>query len=109
MWTVWGSSRCLDEYRRGEVTFPSVRIDAGTIIDLFSPKMEPGAASQAAANLNHFCLVVEGGIDQIVARAAAMKATINEGPVEVFGARGDGTSIYISDPDDNRIELRTYA
>jgi catechol 2,3-dioxygenase-like lactoylglutathione lyase family enzyme len=99
----------LDEYRRGEVTFPSVRIDAGTIIDLFSPKTQPGAAPHAAANLNHFCLVVEGGIDQIVARAAAMKATINEGPVEVFGARGDGTSIYISDPDDNRIELRTYA
>jgi catechol 2,3-dioxygenase-like lactoylglutathione lyase family enzyme len=99
----------LDEYRRGEVKFPSLRINEGTIIDLFSPKMQPGAATQAGANLNHFCLVVEGDIDQIVARAGAMKATIDEGPIEVFGARGNGKSIYISDPDENRIELRSYA
>jgi len=38
-----------------------------------------------------------------------MKATIDEGPIEVFGARGNGKSIYISDPDENRIELRSYA
>lgn len=99
----------LDEYRRGEVQFPSIRIDAGTIIDLFSPEMQPGMAAQAAANLNHFCLVVEGDIDQIVARADAIKATIDEGPIEVFGARGNGKSIYISDPDKNRVELRSYA
>jgi catechol 2,3-dioxygenase-like lactoylglutathione lyase family enzyme len=99
----------LDEYRRGEVKFPSLRINSGTIIDLFPPKMRPGAAPQAAANLNHFCLVVDGGIDEIVARAGAMKATIDEGPVKVFGARGNGRSIYISDPDDNKIELRSYA
>ncbi len=100
----------LDEYRRGDVKFPSLRINSGTIIDLFSPKMRPSAAPPAAAgNLNHFCLVVDGGIDEIVARASAMKATIEEGPVEVFGARGIGTSIYISDPDENKIELRSYA
>jgi catechol 2,3-dioxygenase-like lactoylglutathione lyase family enzyme len=99
----------LDEYRRGEVKFPSLRINSGTIIDLFAPKMRPSAAPRAAANLNHFCLVVDGDIDEIVARAGAMNAAIDEGPVKVFGARGDGRSIYISDPDDNKIELRSYA
>ncbi len=99
----------LDEYRRGEVKFPSIRIDAGTIIDLFSLEPQSGAAPQAAANLNHFCLVVEGDIDQIVAHAGAMKATIDEGPIDVFGARGIGKSIYILDPDKNKIELRSYA
>jgi catechol 2,3-dioxygenase-like lactoylglutathione lyase family enzyme len=99
----------LDEYRRGDVKFPSLRINSGTIIDLFSPKMRRGEAPPAAANLNHFCLVVDGGIDEIVARASAMKATIDEGPVEVFGARGNGKSIYILDPDENKIELRSYA
>jgi catechol 2,3-dioxygenase-like lactoylglutathione lyase family enzyme len=99
----------LDEYRRGDVKFPSLRINSGTIIDLFAPKMRPGEAPPAATNLNHFCLVVDGDIDEIVARAGAMKATIDEGPIEVFGARGNGKSIYISDPDENKIELRSYA
>jgi catechol 2,3-dioxygenase-like lactoylglutathione lyase family enzyme len=99
----------LDEYRRGGVKFPSVRVDAGTIIDLFAREMQSGAAPPNAANLNHFCLVVEGGIDEILARARAINATVDEGPIEVFGARGNGRSIYISDPDNNKIELRSYA
>jgi len=99
----------LGEYRRGDVKFPSVRVDAGTIIDLFSPEMRSGTAPPNAANLNHFCLVVEGGIGEILARARAMKARVDEGPIGVFGARGNGTSIYISDPDNNKIELRSYA
>jgi catechol 2,3-dioxygenase-like lactoylglutathione lyase family enzyme len=99
----------LGEYRRGDVKFPSVRVDAGTIIDLFSPEMRSGAAPPNAANLNHFCLVVEGGIGEILARVRAINATVDEGPIEVFGARGNGRSIYISDPDNNKIELRSYA
>jgi catechol 2,3-dioxygenase-like lactoylglutathione lyase family enzyme len=99
----------LGEYRRGDVKFPSVRVDAGTIIDLFSPEMRSGTAPPNASTLNHFCLVVEGGIDEILARARAMNATVDEGPIEVFGARGNGRSIYISDPDHNKIELRSYA
>ncbi|GLY05351.1 hypothetical protein Acsp01_57300 [Actinoplanes sp. NBRC 101535] len=31
-----------------------------------------------------------------------------EGPVPRFGARGTGTSIYVSDPDGNTVELRWY-
>jgi len=99
----------LGEYRRGDVKFPSVRVDSGTIIDLFSPEMRSGAAPPNAANLNHFCLVVEGGMGEILARARAINATVDEGPIEVFGARGNGRSIYISDPDNNKIELRSYA
>jgi catechol 2,3-dioxygenase-like lactoylglutathione lyase family enzyme len=99
----------LGEYRRGDVKFPSVRVDAGTIIDLFSPEMRSRAAPPNAANLNHFCLVVEGGIGEILARVRAINATVDEGPIEVFGARGNGRSIYISDPDNNKIELRSYA
>lgn len=99
----------LDEYRRGEVKFPSLRIDAGTIIDLVSPQTRAGGTRGASPNLNHFCLVVDGSMDEIVALAAGMDIPIEEGPIEVFGARGNGTSIYISDPDGNRVELRTYA
>ncbi|MBU8861902.1 MULTISPECIES: VOC family protein, partial [unclassified Micromonospora] len=42
----------VDRWRAGEVPFPSVRVDAGTIIDLV--RGEPGGS-----NVDHFCLVVE--------------------------------------------------
>ena len=41
----------VDEWRRGEILFPSVRVDASTIIDLLP--LEP-----SGENINHFCLVV---------------------------------------------------
>ena len=31
------------------------------------------------------------------------------GPLELDGARGVGTGVYIRDPDGNRVELRYYA
>ena len=48
----------LKEYRAGEVPFPSVRINADTIIDLFPKKMwqKSSAAKQGNNNLNHFCI-----------------------------------------------------
>jgi catechol 2,3-dioxygenase-like lactoylglutathione lyase family enzyme len=50
------SGERVDEFRAGKAGFPSVRINAGTIIDLF-PRKEIAAAS-ANVNMNHFCLVV---------------------------------------------------
>ena len=49
-------SERLDEFRRGEVGFPSVRINEGTLIDLQRDESRPEAAK---LNLNHFCLVTE--------------------------------------------------
>ena len=42
----------VDEWRRKEVFFPSVRVDATTIIDLLE-------VPRSGENVNHFCLVVE--------------------------------------------------
>lgn len=39
----------LDEWRRGEVFFPSLRVDDHTIIDLL-------AAPRSGTNVDHFCL-----------------------------------------------------
>ena len=33
---------------------------------------------------------------------------IVEGPVERWGARGVGWSVYVTDPDGNQVELRSY-
>jgi catechol 2,3-dioxygenase-like lactoylglutathione lyase family enzyme len=89
----------VDEWRRGEVFFPSVRISAGTIVDLI-----PG--TQPAGRLDHFCVVIEP-VD-LAALAASGTFDVVDGPDRRFGARGDGTSLYVRDPDGNVVELRHY-
>ncbi|MGD9998656.1 MAG: VOC family virulence protein, partial [Ilumatobacteraceae bacterium] len=40
--------------------------------------------------------------------AASGRFDVLEGPVPRFGARGNGTSLYIRDPDGTVVELRHY-
>lgn len=89
----------VDEWRRGEAPFPSVRVDAGTIIDLI-------AGEPADGRLDHFCLVVEP--TDLDAIAASGEFTVLDGPDRRFGARGEGTSLYVRDPDGAVVELRHY-
>ena len=42
----------VEEFKRGEVFFPSVRIDDSTIIDVFP-------AEPTGENYNHICLVLD--------------------------------------------------
>ncbi|HVN51600.1 MAG TPA: VOC family protein [Acidimicrobiales bacterium] len=89
----------VDEWRRGEILFPSVRVDTSTIIDLLP-------LESTGENVNHFCLVVET-ID-FDAMAASGEVEVVDGPGVRFGARGDATSLYVRDPDGNTVELRHY-
>lgn len=87
------------EWRQGEAPFPSVRVDAGTIIDLV-------AGGVSGDNLDHYCLVVEPA--DLAAVAASGLFAVVDGPAPRFGARGEGTSLYVRDPDGNVVELRYY-
>jgi catechol 2,3-dioxygenase-like lactoylglutathione lyase family enzyme len=96
----------VDAWRAGDVLFPSVRIDATTIIDLL-PQSDPEAAACESA-LDHLCLVVAPiNFDQLVATGLFDVAF---GPTDgLFGAQGFARSLYIRDPDGITIELRSYA
>lgn len=89
----------LDEWRRGEVLFASVRIDDTTIIDLFENE-------RSGANVDHVCVVIEP--TDLDALAASDAFDVLSGPSEVFGAQGMGRSVYVRDPDGNTVELRNY-
>jgi catechol 2,3-dioxygenase-like lactoylglutathione lyase family enzyme len=89
----------VDEWRRHEVPFPSVRVDHTTILDLL-------ATERSGENMDHFCLVVEPA--DFVTLAASGTFDVVEGPAIRFGARGNGTSLYVKDPDGNVVELRYY-
>jgi catechol 2,3-dioxygenase-like lactoylglutathione lyase family enzyme len=101
----------VSDFREGKVGFPSVRINASTIIDLFPKKenLQAVTGEKNNGNLNHFCLVA-GANDfaAIVDCLKENKITIREGPVSRWGARGRATSVYFLDPDGNEIEIRYY-
>ena len=92
----------VEEWRAGQVPFPSARVDETTIIDLFA---RPDSAA-SESNVDHICLVVEPLDWQQVIDSG--RFTVLEGPVGRFGARGDAQSIYVRDPDGNVVELRWY-
>ncbi len=89
----------VEEWRRGEVPFPSVRVDGSTIIDLL-------AAPRTGENADHLCLVVDP-VDLDAVKASG-RFDVVDGPATRFGARGNGTSLYVNDPDGNTVELRHY-
>jgi catechol 2,3-dioxygenase-like lactoylglutathione lyase family enzyme len=88
----------VDEWRKGEVFFPSVRVNATTVIDLL-------AVERTGENMNHVCLVVE---DDVEALATSGRFDVVDGPGERWGAQGMATSLYVRDPDGNVVELRNY-
>jgi len=88
----------VEEWRRGDRFFPSVRVNAGTIIDLFP-------AERTGENVNHYCLVIEPeDLDALSSQFPDAHRVDHN-----FGAQGYGSSIYVHDPDGNTIELKVYA
>ncbi len=101
----------LEEYRAGKVPFPSVRLNADTIIDLFPKTMweKSARAGEGRENLNHFCIALSKETWQnLLERLKANAVPITEGPVQRWGAHGEGMSIYFRDPEGNLIEARYY-
>ncbi|MCY4365104.1 MAG: VOC family protein [Chloroflexi bacterium] len=98
----------VDQWRAGEVRFPSVRLNADTIIDLFASDQEP-IGKEGAKNQDHYCMVIEPtDMEALKAEFEAIGVEIQAGPGKRWGSHGDGISLYIYDPDDNVVELRYY-
>ncbi len=97
----------LDQFRRGQVGFVSVRVSEWSLIDL---RPSDGAApAPGAANMDHFCLVLEP--TDMAALMVEMKAKgiAVAGPVSPrWGSVGNGPSFYLWDPEGNKIELKCY-
>jgi catechol 2,3-dioxygenase-like lactoylglutathione lyase family enzyme len=91
----------VDEWRRGEAPFPSLRVDQGTIIDLIPGLDDPAVRG----HLDHICLVVNRA--DLEALAAHPDLEVVDSGAR-FGARGEAESIYVHDPDGLLVEFRTY-
>ena len=76
------------------------------LIDLLA--MAPGETLPPPANrgIEHLCLSIEANLDDLLQSLAQMHVPVIRGPMEVYGAKGFGSSIYIADPDGYEIELK---
>ncbi len=89
----------VEGWRAGRSTFPSVRVDDSTLIDLM-------AGEPDGRNTDHICLVIEPtDLEELTQRR---ELNVVHGPVRRGGARGMGWSIYVIDPDGHLIELKHY-
>ena len=101
----------LAEYRDGKVLFPSIRINADTLIDLLPPELSgiDDAAAAGSANLNHFCLTIEAGQwEALEKRLQVHNVELEAGPMTLWGAHGEATAYYLRDRDGNQLEIRYY-
>ena len=72
-------------------------------INLFSKAGLHSNDGEDVVGVHHFCLNVHAvSIDDLIADLRQVGLTIVRGPVE----RRDGTSVFLSDPDGIRVELR---
>jgi catechol 2,3-dioxygenase-like lactoylglutathione lyase family enzyme len=72
-------------------------------MNLFSsPAFNTGSADGNPPGLDHFCLEIESAsIDGLMAALAQAGIAVAKPPVK----RSDGISLFVSDPDDCRVEL----
>jgi glyoxylase I family protein len=69
-------------------------------------RVAPGAA---APNLDHFCLTVAPFEPLPLAAWLAAHGVKADAPAARYGAEGEGPSVYLEDPEGNRIELKGAA
>ena len=98
----------VEQWRAGEVRFPSARLNADTIIDFFESD-NYSMDKDGPKNQDHFCMVIDyTDMEELKARFEDLGVEIQAGPGKRWGSHGDGISLYIYDPDNNVVELRHY-
>lgn len=89
----------LEEWRRNEVPFVSLRVTPTFLIDVMR-------GERTGTNVDHLAITVtDVDIDEL---AASGRFDVEMGPADLYGAQGVGRGLYFLDPDGNRVELRSY-
>lgn len=76
------------------------------LIDLQVQPADTPLAARPARGLDHVCVLVEGPLAPLVDYLRRAGAELTFGPVELYGATGFGTSVYVLDPDGHTIEIK---
>jgi len=95
-----------EAYRQGTRPFVSLRI-GDQLLDLVpDPTYDPASV---AGGFLHFCITTE---DDFASAVRTLKEAgvplLHDEPIARGGARGEGLSIYLQDPDGYIVELKEY-
>jgi catechol 2,3-dioxygenase-like lactoylglutathione lyase family enzyme len=100
---VLGLTRSIAPRNPAALKFGSQKINVHATDRPFEPKAKsptPGAAD--------FCFVADRPLEAVKQHVEKCGVTIEVGPVQRTGARGEMTSIYFRDPDGNLVEVSEY-
>jgi catechol 2,3-dioxygenase-like lactoylglutathione lyase family enzyme len=97
----------LEEYRAGKCGFPSLRVNRDTVIDLMQL---PALGKPEMQTLNHFAFRLgSGDLAEVRQRIVGHEVEIVEEAKPRWGARGNGPSMKVLDPDGNIVEIKAVA
>ena len=101
---------CTVERSLADLGLHQLRAGASLIdlVDLDSPLGREGGAGPGAErhNLDHFCLRVDPFDAAAIATWLEAAGVAHASPARRYGADGYGRSIYLDDPEGNRVELK---
>jgi len=105
------------EFAAGKTSFPSVRLNEQTILDLMDRSQisvvrtfTGGGNDSGGTPVNHLCLAMTASEHALLmSRLAEHGVNVKSGGENAFGACGHAhRSDYFSDPDGNVVEIRYY-
>ncbi len=81
-----------------------------TQLNLHGPGFTPAEVARLPVQPGNsdLCFEWKGPIEAAVAHLKACKVAVERGPMERFGAKGAGTSVYFRDPDGSLLEFISY-
>ena len=102
----------LEAWREAKLPFFSIHF-GDQKINFHAPEMWRRAeftlrGPTAQPGCGDLCFVWSGGRETLERRLTEVGAAIEAGPIELDGARGRGTSLYVRDPDGNLVEFIVY-
>ena len=82
-----------------------------TQLNLHGPGVHPAEVARLPVQPGNsdICFEWKGPIADAIAHLDAHGVAVERGPMERFGAKGQGTSVYFRDPDGSLMEFISYA
>ncbi len=80
-------------------------------LNLHGPGVKPAEVARLPVQPGNsdICFEWTGPIEDAIAHLARWKVQVEAGPMQRFGAKGEGTSVYFRDPDGSLLEFISYA
>jgi catechol 2,3-dioxygenase-like lactoylglutathione lyase family enzyme len=81
-----------------------------TQLNLHGPGFKPAEVARLPVQPGNsdLCFEWNGPIAEAIAHLESRGVAVERGPMQRFGAKGDGTSVYFRDPDGSLLEFISY-